>query len=90
MSPIGDDGLFALPPPELLGNVDILHMEIAEFAAIARPSPDARICAEAAVDCVREAVKQLWPGTDVEVRAPEQVNCSTHSQAIGFSIASWF
>jgi hypothetical protein len=90
MSPIGDDGLFALPPPQLLGNVDILHMEIAEFAAIARPSPDARICAEAAVDCVREGVKQLWPGADVEVRSPEQVNCSTHSQAIGFSIASWF
>ncbi|CAK9859660.1 unnamed protein product [Sphagnum jensenii] len=67
MSPIGDDGLFALPPPQLLGNVDILHMEIAEFAAIARPSPDARICAEAAVDCVREGVKQLWPGADVEV-----------------------
>ncbi|KAH9550323.1 hypothetical protein CY35_10G065600 [Sphagnum magellanicum] len=67
MSPIGDDGFFALPPPQLLGNVDILHMEIAEFAAIARPSPDARIRAEAAVDCVREAVKQLWPGADVEV-----------------------
>ncbi|KAH8950107.1 hypothetical protein BDL97_10G066900 [Sphagnum fallax] len=67
MSPIGDDGLFALPPPQLLGNVDILHMEIAEFAVIARPSPDARICAEAAVDCVREGVKQLWPGADVEV-----------------------
>jgi hypothetical protein len=68
MSPIGDDGLFALPPPQLLANVEALHTEIVEFASMARPSPDARIRAETAVNCVREAVKQLWPSADVEVR----------------------
>ncbi|CAK9272135.1 unnamed protein product [Sphagnum jensenii] len=67
MSPIGDDGLFALPPPQLLANVEALHTEIVEFASMARPSPDARIRAETAVNCVREAVKQLWPSADVEV-----------------------
>jgi hypothetical protein len=35
---------------------------------MARPSPDARIRAETAVNCVREAVKRLWPSADVEVR----------------------
>jgi hypothetical protein len=68
MSPIGDDGLFALPPPQLLANVEALHTEIVEFASMARPSPDARIRAETAVNCVREAVKRLWPSADVEVR----------------------
>ncbi|XP_024519511.1 uncharacterized protein LOC9629856 isoform X2 [Selaginella moellendorffii] len=62
---------FSLPSPAVAANVDsnfgVLHAEILEFARTARPSPAARARAEAAVDCVRRGVKQLWPGADVEV-----------------------
>lgn len=61
------NGMFALPPREFLANAEELHSEILEFAHTASPSAEARSCAEAAIDCVRDAVKRLWPSADVEV-----------------------
>ncbi len=61
------NGMFALPPQQLLGNAEQLHAEILEFAHTASPSAEARSCAEAAIDRVRDAVKRLWPSADVEV-----------------------
>jgi hypothetical protein len=65
--PLSGDGLFPLVPAHLLANAEELHMEILEFARTASLSPEARIYAEAAVECVRNAVKILWPCADVEV-----------------------
>ncbi|KAL3681183.1 hypothetical protein R1sor_024139 [Riccia sorocarpa] len=58
---------FSLPPPHLLANVEALHAEILEFAQASRPSAETRVHAEAAVECVRDGVKKLWPDADVEV-----------------------
>ncbi|KAL2620746.1 hypothetical protein R1flu_000951 [Riccia fluitans] len=58
---------FSLPPPHLLTNVEALHAEILEFAQASRPSAETRVHAEAAVECVRDGVKKLWPDADVEV-----------------------
>lgn len=59
--------MFPFPPPHLLANVEDLHYEILEFAHTASPSAEARICAESAVECVRDGVKRLWPTANVEV-----------------------
>lgn len=61
------NGMFPLPSQQLLANAEQLHAEILEFAHTASPSAEARSCAEAAIDCVRDAVKKLWPSADVEV-----------------------
>jgi hypothetical protein len=61
------NGMFPLPPQQVLANAEELHAEILEFAHTARPSAEARSCAEAAIECVRDAVRRLWPSADVEV-----------------------
>ncbi|KAG6541734.1 hypothetical protein Mapa_016746 [Marchantia paleacea] len=58
---------FSIPPPQTLGNAEALHAEILEFAQASRPSAETRVHAEAAVECVRDGVKRLWPEADVEV-----------------------
>ncbi|KAJ7184006.1 hypothetical protein O6H91_Y539800 [Diphasiastrum complanatum] len=55
------------PTSNVDATLEALHTEILDFARTARPSPDAQACAEAAIECVREGVKQLWPGADIEV-----------------------
>ncbi len=61
------NGMFPIPPQQFLVNAEELHSEILDFAHTASPSSEARSCAEAAIDCVRDAVKRLWPSADVEV-----------------------
>ncbi|KAJ7565922.1 hypothetical protein O6H91_02G081300 [Diphasiastrum complanatum] len=58
-----------LPPPVKSGctYIESLHTDILEFAKMVRPTVGARARVEAALECVRDAVKQLWPGADMEV-----------------------
>ncbi|KAG0616580.1 hypothetical protein M758_5G126500 [Ceratodon purpureus] len=74
------NGMFTLPPQQSLVNAEQLHAEILEFAHTASPSAEARSCAEAAIDCVRDAVKKLWPSADVEVFGSYATGlCLSHS-----------
>lgn len=77
---LGLNGMFPLPSQQFLTNVEELHSEILEFAHTASPSAEARSCAEAAIDCVRGAVKKLWPNADVEVFGSYATGlCLSHS-----------
>ncbi|CAM6092476.1 unnamed protein product [Calypogeia fissa] len=67
ISPVSGGFTFPPPAPQMLVNAEALHAEILEFAQAATPSSEARLHAEAAVECVRSSVKQLWPEADVEV-----------------------
>lgn len=68
------NGMFSLPPQQFLLNAEELHSEILEFVHTASPSAEARSCAEGAIDCVRDAVKRLWPSADVEVHSSFRAN----------------
>ncbi|KAJ7527289.1 hypothetical protein O6H91_16G047000 [Diphasiastrum complanatum] len=71
-----------LPPPVKSGStyIETLHSDILEFAKMVRPPASARARVEAAIKCIRDAVKQLWPGADVEVFGSFSTGlCLSHS-----------
>eukprot|EP00249_Psilotum_nudum_P024726 c29277_g2_i1 orf=654-3620(+) len=55
--------------PSLMAEVNVaaLHYEILDFAKMARPCQETRLHAEAAIGCVRNGVRRVWPDADVEV-----------------------
>ncbi|KAH7425844.1 hypothetical protein KP509_11G073500 [Ceratopteris richardii] len=55
------------PVPVKVGLVEALHLEILRFARWTRPSPEIQRHVEAAIDCVRRGVRDVWPNADVEV-----------------------
>ncbi|KAH7301654.1 hypothetical protein KP509_23G036600 [Ceratopteris richardii] len=57
-----------LPQQALLKvDADAIHHEILKFTRSTRPSSEVQCHVEAAIDCVRKGVKEVWPGADVEV-----------------------